>query len=142
MRIALILAVAATLPLCAQARIVGPGGDQNKCEDGMRKNVSISTNFNGQEKSLADARAAIDSKRKGLEQAAAKAGVELDPNSYNYSISMNNNYNNGTLVQNYNYNGSLNFTLQNEEVAKKLTDRLDEQKLQFNVNVNASKCRE
>lgn len=137
-----LLLAATTLPLAAYATkpVANSYVAQPPCEDGMRKNVVFSTSFNGQEKTLNEARNAVETNKNALQSAAKKVGVTIDPTNYSYNISMNSNYNNGAVMQNYNYSGNLNYQIQNEDQGKKLGDVLDEQKRPFSMSVSANKC--
>lgn len=144
MRFSLMVLIAtAALPFAASSsRVMIPTMPQQRpCENGMRTSVSLGTNFNGQARSLEEARSAIDMQRSGLESAAKKAGVALELTNYTYNINANQQHaNSGNGFAIYNYSGNLNFQLEDESVAKKLTEELDKQKRQFNMSLNASRC--
>jgi len=149
-RALLALTLAATLPVSAMAKdVAAPGLSgrishsyvQPACVNGMTKNASISISFNGQEDSLAKARAAFDTQKKMMEAEAEKIGGDaLQLSSYNYNVSMNANYNNGAQTQMFNFSGNLNYQVNSEELAQKLSDKLAEMKRQFSMNLNANRC--
>jgi hypothetical protein len=148
----LMLAIFSTLPGMAVAKSSVPGLSDRRvsanntyvappCIDGMTKNANISVSFNSQEKSLADARGAFDRQKKEMETEMQKIGAgQVKLNSYNYSISVNSNYNNGIPSLSYNFSGNLNYEVGSEEIAVKLSNRLAELKRQFNLNLNANRC--
>lgn len=125
-----------------EATIMRNGENVPACINGMTKNASINISFNGREKTLAEARAAFDTQKKNMEADMAKLGSadQIKLNNYNYSISMNPSYEYGTQTILYNFNGSLNYEIKSEELARKIADKLAETKQQFSLNVNANSC--
>lgn len=144
-RLALTLLIA-TLPFTVlakdtAAKLVRGGYTPPPCIDGMSKTASININFNGQEKTLAEARAAFDAQKKEMEAEAAKlGGDQLQLNNYNYNVSMSQNYNGGMPSPNFNFSGNLSYQTNSEELAQKISNRLAEMKRQFSMNINANRC--
>lgn len=144
--VTLLVLTACTIPLTGEAKSVahmrGPYTPP-PCINGLQKNANISISFNGQADSLAKAREAFDTQQKTLESEAKKLGGDgLKLTSYNHSISANNNYNYGTQTQMFNFSGNLNYQVNNEELAKKMTEQLAQSKVQFSMNVNANACQD
>ncbi len=145
----LAVALMLTMPFAVQAKsmdraVLGHAVNpfqQPPCVDGMTKTANISINFNGQEETLAKARAAFDTQKKAMEAESTKlGGNQIQLSNYSYNVSANSNYNNGTPSMTYNFSGNLNYQVASEEVAQKLSDRLVEMKRQFNMNLNANRC--
>lgn len=108
-------------------------GSTSNCT--MQEQVSINVNFNGRVESFIAAKAYFDTRKKKIEEAAAKAEVgKLTLQSQNYNVSNQPDYNGDT--DNFQINGNFSYRVGNFDSAIKLAEALRKNKMQVNINSN------